>query len=91
MRNILLLLYLHWMMAIRVRPARYIAAKTLRTILQSDDNLVDSDISDAESDQVSESRDHSDIEYVEPARYGQNADKPEVPSNLIQPEGVGWQ
>ena len=55
------------MMANKGKPAQYIVAPAVRILLQPDESsdLDESDISDAESDHISEPSDHSDIKTAE--------------------------
>ena len=78
--NIEFSLHLQLMVANKCKPARYTVAQALRILLQPEESsdLEDSDISDAESDHITEPSDHSDIESAEPAPDVQNADEPHV-------------
>ena len=77
------------MMAIRGRQARYTTAQAINVVLQSEEhsNLEDSDITDAESDHISEPSDHSDTESAEPVPHAQDDSKPDVLPQIDQARG----
>ena len=77
------------MMAKRGRQARYTTAQAISVILQSEEHsdLEDSDITDAESDHISEPSDHSDIESAKPVPHAKDESKLDVLPQSDQARG----
>jgi len=76
-------------MAKRGRQAQYTTARAINVILQSEEHsdLDYSDITDAESDHISEPSDHSDTESAEPVPHTQDDSKLDVLPQSDQARG----